>query len=120
MEDNRTVITWDSTRTDWLTKAVKAGPAEYGEVLLQGVMEVTRDLTDMINRQNVRDLPLIIASMHILERGLRASPIWTPYTNSMIAMIEQLFGTETQTGAVAIKRETLEKIEEWKRRKEKA
>ncbi len=120
MEDNKTVITGDITRVDWLTKAVEAGPTEYGEVLLQGVMEVTRDLTDMINRQNVRDLPLIIASMHILERGLRASIIWAPYTDSLIAMIEQLFGTETQTGAVAIKKETLEKIEEWKRRKEKA
>ena len=120
MEDNRTVIIGDSTRADWVTKAVKAGPEGYREVLHQGVMEVTRDLTDMINRQNVRDLPLIIASMHILERGLRASKIWTPWTDEMIEMIEGRFRAETQTRAVAIKKETLEKIKEWKRRKEKA
>ena len=120
MEDNKTVSIGDITRTDWLTKAVKAGPEGYREVLRQGVMEVIRDLTDMINRQNIGDLPLIIASMHILERGLRASQFWTPDADIMIATIERLFEQKTRTGAVAIKKETLEKIEEWKRRKEKA
>ena len=119
MKDNRLIITGDITKKSWVEKAVETGIQGFRDVVFQGVMEINRDLAEVINRQSLEDLPMIIACMHIMERALRESQAWIPYTDDIVKTYEEMIGTTTGADRVMIPRELEKMIEEWKRREKK-
>lgn len=117
MERKRIEVTGDSTKESWVRKQRRAGILRFEDIMLEGIVEISRDLAGVINRQSLEDLPMIVVSMHIMEKALRELPIWGQEADELAEIYERRFKMAVTATATSIPVGLEKKIEEWQRRK---